>query len=237
MSYSQSAIVYDAIYSFKDYTREALIVHETIMRHKLSAGSSLLDVACGTGKHLYILQNHYTTQGLDLEPGLLAIARERCITFIQGDMVNFDLGVSFDAITCLFSAIGYVRTIARLRAAIQNMAHHLKPGGVLVIEPWFAPEDWHPGSPHATFVDEPGLKVARVTISEMFGSEHEGWFSRNDMHFLIGTSDGIQHFVERHELGLFTPNEYNSAFRAAGLETIHDPEGVTGRGLYIGVRA
>jgi hypothetical protein len=52
----------------------------------------------------------------------------------------------------------------------------------------------------------------------------------------VGTPEGINYFDERHELGLFTTDEYLSAFRACGLEVIHDPRWLTGRGLYLGVK-
>ena len=54
---------------------------------------------------------------------------------------------------------------------------------------------------------------------------------------MVGTPQGIETFKERHELGLFTHEEYLGAFRNAGLEVNHDPEGLDGRGLYIGLKA
>lgn len=51
-----------------------------------------------------------------------------------------------------------------------------------------------------------------------------------------GTWAGIEHFTEDHTLGLFSHDDYAGAFRAAGLDVIHDSEGLMGRGLYIGVR-
>ncbi len=77
-------------------------------------------------------------------------------------MTACDLGRTFDIVTCLFSAIGYVKTLDNLTRAVQCMVHHLTPGGVLVIEPWFTPDTRYAPSVHAELVDEPNLKIARV---------------------------------------------------------------------------
>ncbi len=69
-------------------------------------------------------------------------------------MLDFDLKRQFDAVTCLFSSIGYVKTKSRLGKAIRNISRHLLPGGVLLIEPWFTPEQWHPGRASMTQVDQ-----------------------------------------------------------------------------------
>jgi SAM-dependent methyltransferase len=230
--FTRSAAFYDAIYSFKDYAAEAELVHAAIQSRSPGA-ASLLDVACGTGKHLEHLRGHYRAEGLDLDERLLAIARERCpqLAFHQGDMVDFDLGRTFDAVTCLFSAIGYATTTEALRSAIAAMARHLEPGGVLVVEPWLAPDVWLDRHVSAVFVDEPQLKLARISRNT-----REGDTSIVDFSYLVGTADEVEHFTEEHRLGLFTQDEYLDAFRAAGLDPEHDPQGPIGRGLYVGVR-
>jgi SAM-dependent methyltransferase len=229
--FSRSARIYDAIYaSVRDYPREAAELDRLIQEGRPGA-RTLLDVACGTGAHLEHLTG-YEPEGLDLDPEMLAIARERLpsVAFHEGDMASFDLGKRFDAVVCMFSSIGYVRTEERLRSAIASMARHLEAGGVLIIEPWLAPDAWLDRHVGAVFVDEPELKVARMNVAQ-----REGDVSIVEFEYLVATPDGVERFTERHELGLFTIEQYLEAFRAAGLEAEHDPEGPMGRGLYVAV--
>jgi ubiquinone/menaquinone biosynthesis C-methylase UbiE len=233
--FTLSAHLYDAIYLSrgKDYELEAKKVHELVQGNLKSEGNSLLDVACGTGIHLSYLKAFFDCEGLDLDSKMLDAAREKMpgMKFHQGDMLNFNLGRQYDVITCLFSSIGYVRTVPNLKHAIVNMTRHLKPGGVLVVEPWFTPETWHPGKVYATFVDEPDLKIARINLSGV-----EGTLSYFIFHYLVGTPQGIHYFEERHELGLFTVDEYKIAFRDSELDVIHDPAWLNARGLYLGLK-
>ena len=232
--FTKSAAFYDAIYASlgKDYAAEAQRLHELIQQHKRSPGHALLDVACGTGSHLALLQQWHDVEGLDLDPGMLEIARQRCpdVPLHQADMVDFDLRRRYDVVVCLFSSIGYVRTRPRLRQALHTMARHLHPGGVLVVEPWLTPEVYRAGGVHAHFVDRPHLKIARMNICAV-----EDGLSVLDFHYLVAMPAGIEHFTERHELGLFSHDEYLAAFVARRLEVVYDPQGLMGRGLYVGI--
>ncbi|MGZ9165513.1 MAG: class I SAM-dependent DNA methyltransferase [Anaerolineales bacterium] len=234
--FSKSAQYYDEIYASidKDYFAEANKAHKIIQKYKQSKGKLLLDVACGTGAHAQPLSKYYKVEGLDLDPEMLSVARKKHpkITFHQGDMTNFDLGRQFDVIVCLFSSIGYVKTKSRLQKAIKSMNRHLLPGGVLLIEPWFTPNQWKPGRAFMTQINRPDLRIVRMSHSGQ-----RGRISLIEFQYLIGTSKGIEHHTEIHELGLFTHREYMDAFKAAGLNVIHDSEGLDGRGLYIGTKS
>jgi SAM-dependent methyltransferase len=229
--FTKSAAFYDAVYSFKNYEAEAERLHALIQER--TPASTLLDVACGTGQHLQYLSQWYAAEGVDLDPELLDIARQRLpdVRFHQADMTDFDLGRQFGAVVSLFSAIGYVKTVERLDRAVACMAKHIAPGGVLVIEPWFTPEHYTAGRPSAVHVDKPGLKITRMNVSAV-----EGTVSVLDFHYLVATPEGVSHFVEHHELGMFTDQQYRQAFEATGLLVEHDPEGLMGRGLYIGTK-
>lgn len=172
-------------------------------------------------------------EGIDLDTKMIAIAKSKysSIKFQYGDMVNFSIHRKFDVITCLFSSIGYVRTKTRLQKAVKNMAEHLSQGGVLLVEPWFSQDQWTVRRVNLVSINHDDLKIVRMSRSSRRGS-----ISIIEFHYLIGNSRKITHSIERHELGLFSNKDYLDAFDSAGLKTIHDPKGLDGRGLYIGIK-
>jgi ubiquinone/menaquinone biosynthesis C-methylase UbiE len=232
---SGSEKYYDDIYSTmgKDYAAEANRLHELIQKYKQTAGNTLLDVACGTGTHAGVLSKEYKVEGTDLNHDMLKIARKKYphIRFVQADMRDLDLGRQYDVITCLFSAIGYMKTKTDLHKAIKSMSRRLLPGGVALVEPWFTPGQWTVGRVSTIVVEKPGLNVVRMSHGA-----RRGKLALLDFQYLAGTPKGIEHLSEHHEFGLFTHEEYLAAFVKAGLDVVHDPEGVDGRGLYIGIR-
>jgi SAM-dependent methyltransferase len=231
---TKSAAIYDVIHAARfDIAAAASKVHNLIQAHSRTAGNTLLDVACGTGAYLVHLRASYVVEGVDLDPGMLAVARQKLpgVPLHQADLVDFDLGRRFDTVLCLGSAIGYAGTVDRLRQAVGTLARHTVPGGVVVVEPWFGPDVWEDGRLTADLVDEPALKIARILVSG-----REGSVSTLDIHYLVARPAGVEYFTEQHRLGLFTHEEYLAAFREAGLDVTHDGEGLLGRGLYVGVR-
>ena len=109
------------------------------------------------------------------------------------------------------------------------MARHLAPGGILLVEPFFTPDTY--------WVDGPTMNHHRsenLAIAWMYVSEREDLVARLRIHYLVGTSAGVQHFTEVHEFGLFDRRDFDEAFAAAGLALAYDPQGPSGSGLYIG---
>lgn len=214
--FDRSAQYYDEFYSFLDY-RTAAENLRGLIAERHSSARTLLDVACGTGKYLEYLASHFLAEGLDILPTLLEKARLRCpgIPLHQGDMVAFDLGRQFDVVTCLFCSIGYVLTLENAERAIARMASHLLPGGLLIVEPWVVPEKCWTNRVTSEVLDKPDLKVVRMHTHEKVGQT-----SVFDIHYLVGTPKGVEHFVEREVMGLFTHEEYMGAFRKAGLEVV-----------------
>ena len=228
--YTKSAAYYDQLYHFMDHADLAARVRERVLE-RVPTARTLLDVGCGTGQHLHHLSSRFEVEGVDLNPDLLRIARERCpgVPLHEGDMTTFMLPRRYDVIICLFSSIAYVRTLERMRAAVANFARHLNPGGVALVEPWYTPETFWTDTLTGNVADHGDLK-----IYWMYTSRRVDRLSVLDIHYLVGQPSGVEHFTERHEMGLFTHAEYLTAFRDAGLEPEHEPIGIFRRGLYLG---
>jgi SAM-dependent methyltransferase len=233
--YEHSAAAYDVLHAArgKDYRREAAMVVDRVRRH-LPGASSVLDVACGTGLHLAAFAElGFDVEGVDLSGSMIDEARRRVPgAFLhQGDMRTFRLARRFDAVVCLFSSIGYMRTPADLATALATMRDHLVEGGVLVVEPWFEPDHWHDGAVFAEGAEAGGLAVARASRSWREGDE-----SRIEMHFAVARSDRTWSFTELHRMGLMTTAAQLEVYRDIGLVAEHEHPGLTDRGLFVAVK-
>jgi dTDP-3-amino-3,6-dideoxy-alpha-D-glucopyranose N,N-dimethyltransferase/dTDP-3-amino-3,4,6-trideoxy-alpha-D-glucopyranose N,N-dimethyltransferase/N-methyltransferase len=226
--------VYDLLYSFKDYEREARDL-VALIRERKPGATSLLDVACGTGKHLELLRAEFPDiAGVDLDASLLSIARERLpdVPFTEADMRTFDVGRTFDAVTCLFSSVGYLRDEEELESAIGRMAAHLDPGGVLVVDGWVRPDAWWPGV-NLQALAETGEGVAAARVARTW---RDGDRTVLDMRYLIATADGgFEQEQEIHELTLFSDEAYRRAFQAASLSPDVVPSPMEDRDRYVAV--
>jgi SAM-dependent methyltransferase len=229
--FDASAGYYDLLYStFKDYAAEAAAIAELLRRLNPHC-RTVLDVACGTGEHAKRLAaDGFEVDGLDLSPEFVAIARAKHAAgrFFVGDMSDFQIPHRYDAVVCLFSSIGYVRTLDRFESALGCFREHLAAGGVIIIEPWFPPGVLDTTRVFRNIGETTGVRVERTARNEV-----DGRLSRLHFDYDITDASGTRHVSEIHELGLFTTAEMMAALRRAGLEAAHDPKGLTGRGLFI----
>jgi SAM-dependent methyltransferase len=230
--FSESAELYDLIYSsFKNYPAEAAQLAELIRRSHPDA-HTILDVACGTAEHSRLLAEEYGFQvdGLDLDPAFVRIARRKLSggSVFQDDMTSFDIGRRYDVILCLFSSIGYVRTLENVTRTFKRFHAHLANNGIVMVEPWFPPGVLQQGRISVNTAAGDGVTVTRMAFTEV-----DGRLSRLKFEYLIGRPTGIAHASEVHELGLFTTEEMLDCFRAAGLEAEHDAVGLIDRGLFV----
>lgn len=110
----------------------------------LPAGSRLLDVPCGQGRHAHLLaEAGFRVQGLDYSTDLLDLARARGtgpnLRYARGDMRRLPRGWTgrFDAVLNLFTSFGFFLDPADDARVLSEFARVLRPGGLFV---------WHGGS-------------------------------------------------------------------------------------------
>ncbi|HXQ58639.1 MAG TPA: class I SAM-dependent methyltransferase [Acidimicrobiales bacterium] len=234
--FRHTAHLYDALYEAagKDYAQESADIHDLI-EHRGPGARTLLDVACGTGGHLQYLRRWYAVTGVDVDPGMLAEARAKLptVSLIEADMRSLALGQTFDAAVCLFSSIGYMRSTDEMDVAISAIARHLVPGGVLVVDGWVRPDAWINGG--TTTVETAHTEDA--TVVRVSRSVRDGERTSLEMHHLVATAAGIEHLVDHHDLTLFAPDDYEAAFRAAGLTVDIVPCPLPGRDRYVATKA
>ena len=226
---------YDALVAKKDYRAESRRLETLARRYGRSGGRSWLDVACGTGRHLEFLRRKHPVCGVDLSPEMLRVARRRLpgVRLICGDMRTFRLDQRFDVLSCLYSAIGHLKTERDLRKAFANFAYHLRPGGVTIVEPWIAPAEFYREMIHLVTYEGP-----RGTIVRLAYSRRRGNHSVIRYYYLIGEAHrGIRYFDETDVGLLVSRRRLANIMDSVGLRARIVRRGLpSGRGLIIGVK-
>lgn len=224
--------VYDLVYRWKDYEKESNLIQQLIQEH-VPGCQSILDVGCGSGQHDMLLSQHYQVDGIDTDADALEAARDKnpAGTYYQGNMAKFDVGKTYDAIICMFSAIGYLLSKEKVIAALECFRRHLNPGGVIIVEPWLTPQEWQGSRVDMFTYEDDNVKICRMNKST-----NEGNLSILHFHYLVGTKEeGVEHYEEIHKLLLLSVDEMVAAFKAVQLkvELLHPEELSTKRGVYV----
>lgn len=214
--YRHLARYYDLIYDQKDYRKDTAELVRLARKFGESKGHRWLDVACGTGRHLELLRREFTVAGVDLSAEMLREARRRLpgVRLVRGDMRNFDLRARFDVVSCLFSAIGYLRTESDLRRALQTFARHLRPGGVLLVQPWIDPARFQRGHTTLTFHDGGLIKIARGSSISARGALTHVRFD----YLIAEEGHGTRHVSEVEVLRMTAPHRLVELSDSLGLK-------------------
>jgi hypothetical protein len=127
-----------------------------------------------------------------------------------------------------------VKTISRLRRTLLNFERHLKPGGVLIFEPWFTKKTWKVGVPRVTTYSDKNIAIARSAVSKINRS-----CSVLEFHYLVALRGGtVKHFSDRHEMGLFDHGTTLSILRQIGLKAYFRRKWLTrDRGLFVATKS
>jgi demethylmenaquinone methyltransferase / 2-methoxy-6-polyprenyl-1,4-benzoquinol methylase len=135
--FSTIADRYDLITALLSYGQDARWKRRLVAEASVAPGDRALDLACGTGDIAFALAARGArTVGLDLTLRMLELAKAKpaprptdAVPFLQGDMTRLPFAAAaFDLVTT-----GYgLRNVPDLRAAVDEIARVLKPGGRLL---------------------------------------------------------------------------------------------------------
>lgn len=235
LMFHELAPEYDATYASKDYRGECRILRRIVRTTAVGPARTWLDVACGTGRHLEVLRRDFTVEGVDLSQDMLRFARSRLpgVPLSQGDMRSFDLGRQFDVVSCLFSAIGHLDSERELARTFSNFARHVRPGGVVVVEPWIAPREFRPGHVHVVTRQTPAETIVRLATARRRGHR-----SMIHYHYLITRSGRDARYLHEVDVGLMvSADRLVELLRRAGFSARFVRPGLTTRrGLVVGRR-
>lgn len=183
----------------------------------LEPGDSVLDVACGRGRHsIELARRGFRVTGVDLSRRSLELARAAAdganvaLDLRRLDLRELDYDGVFDAAINLFSAFGYFREEIENERVLHRIAAALRPGGRFVIETInplelarvFRERDWHE-------FDDGSVLLEQRSHDQLSGRIRAKW--------TVVEHDGSR-TVQEHSVRVYVPTELQTLLRHAGLD-------------------
>lgn len=230
------AEVYDNLFNAtnKNYYEISSIKKYTIEdnKHLLKKNIKFLDLGCGTGNHLQLLDNFdYKCVGLDISKDMLDQTQIKIphIPLLRGDFLNksaFKKG-NFSHITCLYYTIYYTN---KLNDLFTNVNHWLAPGGFFCIH-LVSKSEFDPilesASSLIPLYDPQKHASKRVTKTKLkfnqFNYVADWDFSDKNTtsfteHFMF--KDNSKHIENQHTFHMYPINTYKRVAKKTGF-TLH----------------
>lgn len=132
---------YLKVYSHRDESEAERLVDLIIKILNLKSGSSVLDMACGSGRHAVIFaKKSLDVTAVDLSQRLISEAKCNAvrfgvnINFVLSDILDFNTPVRFDLALNLFTSIGYFENDEDNLSVIFKAYTLLKNNGYFVLD-------------------------------------------------------------------------------------------------------
>lgn len=141
------AAFYDLLYKDKDYKGESEYIDKLISEflNKEKSNTSLLDLACGTGKHLFELSSkgYASLSGSDISNSMIEIAKQNAeikakkVVFYNHSFQEADkINQTFDVVISMFSAMNYLTSYTDQSKTLSNIHSLLNSGGIFIFDYW-----------------------------------------------------------------------------------------------------
>jgi len=196
---TQYSKYYNLLYKDKNYLEEYEYICEILKRHG-TGGKNILDIGCGTGKHLHFFkQNGSSVSGVDLSENMIGEAKkylQQEVDLICAKASEFRFNKKFDTIMSLFHVMSYQTENNELEKVFQNISNHLTEGGLFVFDFWYGPAVLSdPPVVRIKKLEDDDTQITRITEPEMRYNENIV-----DVNFEVIVEDKKTHIVEKiHE--------------------------------------
>lgn len=204
---------YHILYKERDLIEAQQFIKKLALWLNIKSGSSILDVACGKGRHsIFLNQLGYEVTGIDLASESIEFARKSendTLHFYCHDMRKDYYLNYFDVVVNLFTSIGYFEDNRDNLASIKAMARNLRPGGVLVLD--FFNETWIKN----TLVKQIHKQVDGIEF-DIKKTIENGKIVKT-----IQFSDKGQIFHFKEEVSLLSYDDFSIMFEQAGISIEH----------------
>jgi SAM-dependent methyltransferase len=217
MAYGKMANVYDQLMADMPYSDWV----EWVAQQVPAKAATIVDLGCGTGNvAIPLSQKGYNVVGIDLSDSMLAVAAQKAgtlpITWLEQDMVEWQVDEAVDAVVCLCDGLNYLIDETEFVRAIQTTADQLKPGGVFLFDLLTAQQmrDYAEGQPYQ--MDEPDL--AYLWTCDWDESEAT---IEHALTFFVQADDGrFDRFEESHAERAYDLKFVRSVLEQAGFGAI-----------------
>lgn len=210
--------LYDDLNTGKDYAKESEFVVDVSVGSSRAKVSSLLDLGCGTGRHLEQLKVLFDeVVGVDRSGDMLEIAKSRLpgVRLVNEDASEVRLGRTFDVVTALFDVLSYQTSNTDVIRFFTTIREHLAPNGVAVVDFWHLA---------GLIADPPTTRVKRGVMGRSeylrVSVPEVDWTTATtavSITTLIWENNRVEALTEEHDMRAFLVPELASLATLAGL--------------------